>query len=127
MKPCPLTEPGPTFWEDGLLDSRQDTLEAKLTQSIENNLRRSSLPRVQTAAHSNEQPLTQLQSTTLTGLVAGCGVAAIDGYLAIKDYAAAKNLDLAEFHHKGIDLQDLLSTLIINVSQQSTNGQRYKR
>ncbi len=120
MKPIPLTEPGPTFWEDGLLDSR---LEAQLAQSIE-NVQRPSLPRVQTAVLDANR---LLQSTTLTGLLAGCGVAAIDGYLAIKDYAAAKNLDLIEFKNKGIDLQDLISTLIINASQQQTNGQRWKR
>lgn len=69
----------------------------------------------------------------LSGLMASCGVAAIDGYLAMKDYAGAKGLDLAELHHKGVDLQDLISTLIIHVQKQAESesresaARRYKR
>jgi hypothetical protein len=50
-------------------------------------------------------------------LIAGCGIAAIDGYLAMRDYAAAKGVDLVELHHKGIDLQDLVSTLVIHTQR----------
>ena len=66
-------------------------------------------------------------------LIAGCGVAAIDGYLAMRDYAASKGIDLVELHHKGIDLQDLVSTLIIHLQKQAeaearnSFNPRYKR
>lgn len=107
------TEPPPQVWEESLLDSR---LEAQLTQSIE-NARAAHLPRDLAAP----QLIRQQDQTTTTHaqLIAGCGIAAIDGYLAARDYAAAKGLDLIELHHKGIDLQDLISTLVIH-SQKMT-------
>lgn len=132
------TEPPPVPWESGLLDSR---IEAQLTQSIE-NARHGHLPRDFRLAHpvkKFEQPQIiaspgeTLSSTTLSGLMASCGVAAVDGYLAIKDYATSKGLDLAEFHHKGIDLQDLISTLVIHTQRmaemesRASGAQRYKR
>jgi hypothetical protein len=58
-----------------------------------------------------------LQHTGLSQLVEGCGIAAIDGYLAVRDYADSKGLDLVEIHHKGIDLQDLISTLVIHTQR----------
>ena len=46
----------------------------------------------------------------------------------MKDYAAAKGLDLVEMHHKGIDLQDLISTLIIDLRQsEPKDAKRWKR
>lgn len=134
-------EAEPLVWDDGLLDSK---LEPDLTASIE-NARRESLPRVHTAAqpirpasadsHICQQStaLSTAANSTLSQLIGGCGVAAIDGYLAMKDYAASKGLDLVELHHKGIDLQDLLSTLVIHTQRmaelegRATGAQRWKR
>ena len=118
----PLEEYPPYFWEDGLLDSK---LEAQLTQSIR-DARTAHLPRDLAAERPGPIAVSsQIQHTpTLTQLVAGCGVAAVDGYLAMRDYAAGKGLDLVEIHHKGIDLQDLLSTLIIHQQKQSEQESR---
>lgn len=90
--------------------------------------------------HSNKPLIDQQNSASetvehydLAQLVAGCGVAAIDAYLTMRDYAQSKGLDLIEFHHKGIDLQDLLSTLIIHTQRKAemersgTAAARYKR
>ena len=74
-----------------------------------------------------------MASSTLAQLIGGCGVAAIDGYLVMRDYAAGKGLDLVELHHKGIDLQDLISTLIIHQQKMAElegrqpGAQRWKR
>lgn len=122
-----MIEPLPLIWEPGLLDSK---IEVQLSQSIE-NARSRHLPRDLSSAQS--QITEQLQTNSLSGLMASCGVAAVDGYLAIKDYATAKGLDLAELHHKGIDLQDLISTLVIHTQKMAemegrqSAGQRYKR
>jgi len=111
-------EPGPLIWEENLLDSR---LEVQLAASIANA---ASLPRalphpqpgpgptLVDAATQRQHTLSALETqeaSTQAQLIAGCGIAAIDGYLAMRDYAASKNLDLVELHHKGIDLQDLIS------------------
>jgi hypothetical protein len=124
-----------SLWDDGpWYDS---ILEANLAQSIE-NARRDSLPRVSHAAHKpvpiggigTEQDGVNLTgSTGLSQQVAGCGIAVIDGYLTIKDYAAERGLDLVELHHKGIDLQDLISTLLIGLQYESrdTGARRFKR
>ncbi len=119
------TEPPPVLWEESLLDSK---LEAQLTQSIE-QARRDHLPRDLPAAPVNIQ---HFQPTTHAQLIAGCGIAAVDGYLATRDYATAKGLDLIELHHKGIDLQDLISTLVIHTQRMAEMesrqpAARYKR
>lgn len=139
----PIPEPPLPIWEDELFDTK---LEADLRASIENT-RRADLPRDLATAHPTRPVLVKeqqhhqttssasetLSASTLTGLISGCGVAVIDGYLAMKDYAAAKGLDLAELHHKGIDLQDLISTLVIHVQRTSeiesreAGARRYKR
>jgi hypothetical protein len=121
-------EERPPVWEDGLLDSR---LEAQLAQSIR-DARAGHLPRdFQTERPGPIAVSSQIHpNATLAQLIAGCGIAAVDGYLAMKDYAAGKGLDLVEMHHKGIDLQDLISTLIIDLRQsegREANAKRWKR
>ena len=115
---------------------RWDDLESLLEQSL-SSVRRESLPRVQPAATvaefpNREQPHATAPESPLAHLIADCGIAAIDGYLRMREYAASKGLDLVEIHHKGIDLQDLVSTLVIH--QQRTaeletrvNPGRYKQ
>ena len=81
-------------------------------------------PRFNPARDLPERPgpsqVSQIQSNpSFSQLIAGCGAAIIDGYLDLKQYAASKGLDLVEFHHKGIDFQDLLSTLIIDARKQA--------
>jgi hypothetical protein len=120
-------EPAPTVWEPGLLDSK---LEADLTRWIENARSSGPPPRFnQTALSPLKLEDQRKQHTTLAQQVAGCGIAVIDGYLSMKDYAAQRGLDLAEFHHKGIDLQDLLSTVLIGMQYDSrdSGARRYKR
>ncbi len=129
-------EPPAPLWEDGLLDTK---LEAQLTQSIQ-DARAAHLPRDLAAPQPNIRaiaglPYTQEQPqlTTHAQLIAGCGIAAIDGYLAARDYAASKGLDLIEMKHKGIDFQDLISTLVIHTQKMAEMesrqpaAARYKR
>ena len=137
-------ESAPTVWEPGLLDSK---LESDLTRSIENARRAESLPQEVPSAQTGPVPVggtgtdrqqrpnptpsakETVASSTLAQQVGGCGIAVIDGYLTMKDYAAQRGLDLVELHHKGIDLQDLISTLIIGLQYESrdTGARRYKR
>jgi hypothetical protein len=123
-----MTDPAPLQWDD-----LETILEASLTQ-----VRARSLPRVEpapTPISAQRITLPQQQSTTETGqtglsqLVAGCGVAAVDGYLAMKAYATSKGVSLMEFGRDGIDLQDLLSTLVIHVQRENEAGaaRRWKR
>ena len=119
-------EQAPPVWEDGLLDSK---LEAQLTQSIR-DARTAHLPRDLAAERPGPIAVSSQihPNATLAQLIGGCGIAAVDGYLAMKDYAAAKGLDLVEMHHKGIDLQDLISTLIIDLRQsEPKDAKRWKR
>ena len=134
-------EAAPILWEPDLLDSK---LEADLTASIDrariDSLLRDypAAPRpVLTFRESSQPQNTPSAAETIAAsshaqLIGGCGVAAVDEYLYMRDYAASKGLDLAEIHHKGIDLQDLISTLIINLQKQAemegrAGNQRYKR
>ena len=133
----------PHFWMLDLWEPTPPNLEALLEASL-SAARQAPLPRASPAAQSTplrinqipSQPITASEtvaSSTLAQLIGGCGVAAIDGYLVMRDYAAGKGLDLVELHHKGIDLQDLISTLIINLQKQSeqegrqAGAQRWKR
>ena len=115
-------EQAPPVWEDGLLDSK---LEAQLTQSIR-DARTAHLPRDLAAERPGPIAVSSQihPNATLAQLIGGCGIAAVDGYLAMKDYAAAKGLDLVEMHHKGIDLQDLISTLVIHTQKMSEQESR---
>lgn len=127
--------PLPNWEEDDFSDS---IVEAQLKASIA-NVQRESLPRVQPAAQPGPRLTTireqQTQSTSPDAdLIASCGIAAIDGYLQMRAYAATKGLDLVEFHHKGIDLQDLISTLVIQQQRraemeerQSSGSRRFSR
>lgn len=133
-------EPAPMIWEPELLDSK---LEADLTRSIANA--RSGADEFRPVPppprfNQTEQPIRQANSTptafetvessSLAQLVGGCGIAVVDGYLHMKEYAATKGLDLAEMHHKGIDAQDLISTLLINCQRkadQESGAKRWKR
>ena len=116
-----LNGPCPAVWEDGLIDSK---IEAQLTESIR-IAKPAHLPRdLPAPQHTKaEQPhvtttaTDTLSDATLTQLIAGCGIAVVDGYLAMRDYATAKGVDLVELHHKGIDFQDLVSTAMIHVQR----------
>lgn len=136
----PQLEAAPILWEPGFLDSK---LEADLTASID-KARIDSLPRDSQAAprpvlirESSQPQFTPSAAETIATsshaqLIGGCGAAAVDGYLYMRDYAASKGLDLAEIHHKGIDLQDLISTLVIHTQrvaemESRAGNQRYKR
>ena len=137
----PIPEPPLPLWEDEFYDTK---LEAELRASID-QARRSHLPRDLPPAPNRpmllrdqqHQPSVSasetLDASTLTGLISGCGVAVIDGYLHMKEYAAAKGLDLAEFDQKGINFQDLLSTAIIHTQRlaemeiRESGVRRYKR
>ncbi len=127
--------PLPNWEEDDFSDS---IVEAQLKASIA-NAQRESLPRVQPAAqpihrptvvmsrHEQSTPADAVGESTHTQLIAGCGIAAVDGYLQIRDYAASKGLDVAELHHKGIDLQDLISTLVIHTQRMAEMEVRPRR
>lgn len=124
------TEPPPPIWDDSFQDS---LLEAQLTQSIQ-DARATHLPREFSRPAPIKQITERIQpNTPYANLIAGCGIAAIDGYLAARDYAASKGLDLVELHHKGIDLQDLISTLVIHsqkaaeIESRQQPAARYKR
>lgn len=124
-------------WNDGIY---YDTvLEAQLDASLE-AARRAPPPAVEPAAHTHTLNPISAQphriatmppnSVTHAELIAGCGIAAIDGYLQMRDYAAGKGLDLVELKHKGIDLQDLVSTLIIDLQKRNEAAEparRYRR
>lgn len=132
----PIPEPPLPLWEDEFFDTKlKAALKASIDQARKAHLPRRDLPPTPrpmlcTPTVSASETL---DASTLTGLISGCGVAVIDGYLHMKEYAAAKGLDLAELHHKGIDLQDLMSTLIIDLRRQSemegreAGARRYKR
>ena len=121
--------PLPHVWEDGLLEIRvARPAPLPLVEPTAPNHPGGGTIRLQTITSGKET----LAESTLTQPIAGCGIAAIDGYLAMRDYAAAKGLDLAELHHKGIDFQDLLSTVIIHVQKTAemegrATGARWKR
>lgn len=128
--------PDPDLWNDGEV-YYQTELESKLAASIEleHQKQKARKPMSEAAAPSHTEPIQQSQTaqysqnhriaimmpTTehqpLAQLMSGCGIAAVDGYLTIRDYATSKGLDLIELHHKGIDLQDLVSTLIIHTQR----------
>lgn len=131
----PIPEPPLPLWEDEFYDTK---LEAELKASID-QARKTHLPRDLPPA---PRPMLctptvsaseTLDASTLAGLISGCGVAVIDGYLHMKEYAAAKGLDLAEFDQKGINFQDLLSTAIIHTQRlaemeiREAGARRYKR
>lgn len=121
--------PEPDFWNDGIY---YDTvLEAQLQASIEEEYQKQKARQiVESAAPLHTEPIQPNQTaqysqphriaimpeaeSTLAQLMSGCGIAAVDGYLTIRDYATSKGLDLIEMKHKGIDFQDLVSTLIIH-------------
>ena len=113
----------PILWDDGLAETK---LEAELRASLD-DARKAKAPAVSPTEASHQTTATNVQPITSAGetlassdhsqLIAGCGIAAVDGYLQVRDYAAKRGLDLIEFHHKGIDLQDLISTLVIHTQR----------
>ena len=135
----------PHFWTLDLWEPTPANLETLLEASISAARRTKTSPETFPSA----PPITPLRisqiprqtitasetvaSSTLAQLIGGCGVAAIDGYLVMRDYAAGKGLDLVELKHKGIDLQDLISTLIIDLQKRTeqegraAGAQRWKR
>lgn len=123
-------EAAPIQWEPGLLDTIERTRVDSLPRDSQ------TAPRPVLIKESRPQFTPTAGETIATSshaqLIGGCGAAAVDGYLYMRDYAASKGLDLAEIHHKGIDLQDLVSTLIIHLQKQAemegrAGNQRYKR
>ena len=123
--------PLPAWNEDDFSDS---IVEVQLKASIA-DARTGHLPRDLPAASPQPRPelvnaIRPEQSTSPDAqLIAQCGCDAIDGYLEMREYAAAKGLDLVEFHHKGIDLQDLISTLIIQQQKRAelaAGGRKWK-
>ena len=124
-------EAAPIQWEPYLLD----TIERARIDSLPRDPQTAPRP-VLIIKESTPQFTASAAETIATSshaqLIGGCGAAAVDGYLYMRDYAASKGLDLAEIHHKGIDLQDLVSTLIIHLQKQAemegrAGSQRYKR
>lgn len=140
--------PEPDLWNDGEV-YYQTELESKLAASIELEYQKqkarldSDKPTApshtepiqpsQTAQYSQPNRIAIMMPTAehqpLAQLMSGCGIAAVDGYLTIRDYATSKGLDLIELHHKGIDLQDLVSTLIIHTQRvaEMDGGRRFRR
>ena len=117
------TDPAPLQWDD-----LETILEASLTQVRARTSPEISKP-VPTPIQSVSaiaQHTTETGSTGLSQLVAGCGVAAVDGYLAMREYAASKGVALLEFQRDGIDLQDLLSTLVIHVQRENEAGDQWR-
>lgn len=138
--------PEPNYWNDG--EIYYDTvLEAQLQASIEeeHQKQKARQPHAEAATPSHTEPPAKLAAqysqthgiaimpsggeTELSRLMSGCGIAAVDGYLTIRDYAQSKGLDLIELHHKGINFQDILSTLIIHTQRMAEmdGGRRFRR
>jgi hypothetical protein len=118
----------PTIWHEP-----EFQLEAQLEASIEQARTRTPPPRFTDPAPAptiirtkNTNAAETLQNSTLAQLVSGCGIAAIDGYIAIRDYAAEKGVDLRDVKDRGIDLQDLISTLLINLAKAGEQGGQRK-
>lgn len=141
--------PDPDLWSDGEV-YYQTELESKLAASIEEQhykrKTRQTPTQGESAAPSHTEPIQQsqmaqysqphriavmpaIENQPLAQLMSGCGIAAVDGYLTIRAYAASKGLDLIELHHKGIDLQDLVSTLIIHTQRvaEMDGARRFRR
>lgn len=123
--------PPPTWWEI-------ETLESQLEASIFQAKQRAEMPRPATITPKCPPPriisadrdyptapaAETLQGASLGQLIAGCGIAAIEGYIAFKDYADAHGVDLRDIKDRGIDLQDLISTLVIHTQKMAEQEQR---
>lgn len=118
MRAQPI-DSGPTIplWDDAAYFETE--LEAKLAASLKMQQREpvATSPEIYDRPAPPPTPIrsaVQSNDTTYEKLIAGCGIATIDAYLAIRDYASSKSLSLTELKANGFDLQDMLSTLIIN-------------
>ena len=135
-----MTPPPPINWEDGTLE---DLLSASIKlKAARSGFHASPPPRNSEAESLNVRPIDHqeerkhssasetLAHCSLEQLIVGCGIAAIDGYLKMREYAKSKGLDLVELHHKGIDLQDIISTLVIfqqRMSESESPARRFRR
>jgi hypothetical protein len=126
----PTTETAPLLWDD-----LEQILEASLAQVRAKVIPVPEIPRpiptpISLSTATPQSTASETGSTGLSQLVAGCGVAAVDGYLAMREYAESKGVALIDFQRDGIDLQDLLSTLVIHVQREGereAGARRWKR
>jgi len=97
----------PHVWEYDLWEPSAMNLESLLEASIakEKARRASEAIAAQPVPISKEQKVQNnctpssietVAQSTHAQLIGGCGIAAIDGYLAMRDYAASKGIDLVE-------------------------------
>ena len=115
----------PALWDDGI-QYYDSELEAQLSASLKQKRGpdQSSPSDRPAPVAINATCLNTGQYTPYADQIAGSGVAIIDAYLTIREYAHAKGLHLAEIGQNGIDLQDLISTLIIDSQRKAEQQPR---
>jgi hypothetical protein len=74
-------------------------------------------PTLVSAEQPKDTAVDTIRHTGLSQLFAGAGIAVIDAYIAMRDYAISKDLDLVDIKNKGINLQDLISTAVIHTQR----------
>jgi hypothetical protein len=124
--------PPPTWWEIETLESQLEASILQAKQRAETPWPAAAItpkyppPRIISADrdYPTAPAVETLQGASLGQLIAGCGIAAIEGYIAFKDYADANGVDLRDIKDRGIDLQDLISTLVIHTQKMAEQEQR---